>query len=153
MKDERSKERQMYPCLFCWKQFPTWERVSLHITKGHELFKDFWYFNGRTFIAMYEKGEFAGRETEVQEMMKALNDWWQDQNSDQPGTGTITDFQAAESHLLSALGEMVQKAFMAGFFKGFNSGLRIGPELKKELDERIKEMLKRAPQASDQAPA
>jgi hypothetical protein len=82
-------------------------------------------------------------------MMKALNDWWQEQISDHPGTGTMTDFQVAESCLLSALGEMVQKAFMAGFFEGFKSGVKMGPELKKELDERIKEMLKRAPQASD----
>ena len=141
-------EKQMYPCLFCWKQFTTWERVSLHVAKGHECFKDFWRFNGRTFMAMYKKGEFAGRETEVQKMMKALNDWWQDQNSDHPGTGQMTDFQVTESHLLSALGEMVQKAFIAGFCEGVESGHWMGPELKKDLDARIREMLNRESLAS-----
>jgi hypothetical protein len=96
--------KEMYPCLFCWKQFSTREKVSLHVTKGHEGFKDFWRFNGRRFRAMYEKRDFAGRETEVQEMMKALNDWWQEQTSDHPGTGKMTDFQVAESRLLLALG-------------------------------------------------
>jgi hypothetical protein len=143
----------MHPCLFCWKQFPTWERVSLHVAKGHEQFREFWSGNGRRFVAMYEKGDFTGREIEVQEMMKALSDWWQDQNSDHPGTGTVTDFRAAEFRLLSALEEMVQKAFMEGFFEGFKSGHRIGPELKKDLDARITEMLRRSPQASDQEPA
>jgi hypothetical protein len=142
----------MYPCLFCWKQFQTWERVSLHVAKGHEEFREVWSGYGRIFVGMYEKGEFLGRETEVQEMMKALNDWWQEQNSDHPGTGTMTDFQAAESRLLMALGQMSQKAFMAGFFEGFKSGLRMGPELKKELDSRIKEVLNQAMHAIDQKP-
>jgi hypothetical protein len=114
--------------------------------------KTFWYFNGSTFMAMYEKGEFAGRETEVQEMMKALNDWWQDQNSDHPGTGTMTDFQVAESRLLSALGKMVPKAFIAGFFEWFKSGHWMGPELKRSGISNQRND-KRAPQASDQEPA
>ncbi len=74
-------------------------------------------------MRMFDKGDFAGRETEVQEMMKALNDWWQDQTSDHPGTGKMTDFQATESLLLSALGEMVQKAFIAGFSRGLNQAI------------------------------
>jgi hypothetical protein len=150
--DEMKGEANV-PLFICWKQFPTWERVSLHVAKGHEQFREFWRGYGRIFMGMYEKGDFAGRETEVQEMMKALNDWWQDQNSDHPGTGKMTDFQATESRLLLALGEMVQKAFMAGFFEGFKSGHGIGPELKKDLDARIKEMLGRSLQVSDQEPA
>jgi hypothetical protein len=142
----------MYPCLFCWKEFPTWERVSLHATKGHEQFREFWSGNGRMFVEMYEKGEFAGRKTEVQEMMKALNQWWQEETSEHPGSGTVSDLQATEFRLFLGLNEMTQKAFMAGFFEAFKVGVKTGPEMKKNLEEGTKEMLNRSLRATDQKP-
>jgi hypothetical protein len=104
------------------------------------------------FVEMYERGEFAGRQTEVQEMMKALNQWWQEETSEHPGSGTVSDFRATEFRLLLALRTMTQKAFMAGFFEGFKRGAEMGPQMERDLEERTKELLNQSLQPTDQEP-
>jgi len=100
-------------------------------------------------MAMYEKGEFAGRETEVQEMMKALNDWWQDQNSDHPGTGKMTDFQVTESRLLSALEKWCKRPLSRDFSRGLNRAIGWARSLRKIWMLESRKCLNRSFRATD----
>ena len=99
---------------------------------------------------MYERGEFAGRETEMHEMVEALNDWLKEQNVNPPGR--VTDYKGTELKLILTLREMSQKAFMAGFFEGFKRGVKMGPQMKKDLEERTKELLDQSLRPTEQKP-
>ncbi len=109
-----------------------------------------WCGVGRTITELYEKGKFAGRETEMHEMVRALNEWWKGQNSDPPGR--FTDYNATEFAVIRRLREMSQKAFMAGFFEGFKRGVEMAPQMKRDLEERTRELLDRSIPTIDQEP-
>ncbi len=135
----------MYPCLICGRQFPTSHGAAMHMSKGHEEFHDLWIGAGPMITEMHEKGEFTGREREMHEMVRALNDWWKGQNSDPPER--FTDYKWTEFDLIRSLREMSQKAFMAGFFEGFKRGVEMAPRMEKNLENETKEMLDRPPRA------
>ncbi len=122
----------MCPCLIRGRKFSTPQGASVHITRRYEDFHDLWIGAGRMITEMYEKGEFTGREREMHDMVRALNEWWKEQNSDPPGR--FTDYKWTELDLIQTLREMSQKAFMAGFFEGFKRGVEMAPQMKRDLE-------------------